>query len=825
MQSQVRNQAVCRSCGFANPTEFRFCGNCGSALQGPPSRRVVAAPAGEAERRQLTIMFCDLVDSSRLSTQLDPEDLRDLILWYQRTCTAAIQRFGGTVSRYIGDGIMALFGYPLAHEDAAERAVHAGLEIVEAIAALSSSGTRDSMAVRVGVATGLVVVGDIVGEGAAEEQAVVGETPNLAARLQALAAPNSVVVASRTHALLGERFECADLGTHDLKGFAEPARAWQAVARRTRSNRLASVQPLPLINRTQPTRWLLGLWSEVEQSRGKVALLSGDAGIGKSRIVRGLRETLSKIPHTALRYQCSPHYVNTALHPVIDHIERAAAIAREDTAAVRLERLASWLGSGSHAREALPFLAALLSIPTADERFVIGAMSPQRQKEQTFELLFGLIDRLAAVAPLLVIVEDVHWMDPTTHELITRFIERVPRMRVLLVVTFRPEFSSEWVGKPHVEHRLIERLEPEHAFELARSVAAERLPQHTVEQVVARTDGVPLFIEELTKAVVEAHGPGGDRWEREARSADSLTEIPATLQDSLMARLDQLGPAKSLAQIAGAIGREFDYELLEVVAPESREQLREWLRVLEQSGLVEVEASPEGESYVFKHALVQEAAYHSLLRSRRRNLHQTIAEALEAQFPQTARDAPELVAHHWTEAGTLERAVDAWLAAGRRASQRSEYREAIGHLRRGLALVPRLENEQMRRERERDLLLALAPALITTEGAGTDDVRIVLRACTGALRCGCRAVRSLRGAMGLVAHLHGSSGRTRARGQAHRSCASRRRSRAHASGPSLPMGDALHARRAPGVLPACRSGSRPLRTRSGSSACNALRRP
>lgn len=684
----------------------------------------MAAPAGEPERRQLTIMFCDLVDSSRLSTQLDPEDLRDLILWYQRTCTAAIQRFGGTVSRYIGDGIMALFGYPQAHEDDAERAVSAGLEIVEAIAALTSSEGSEPLAVRIGVATGLVIVGDIVGEGAAEEQAVVGETPNLAARLQSIARPNSVVMSLLTHTLLNERFDCEDLGAHQLKGFADPIVAWRAVGRRTRASGagLSQSRRLPLVNRELPTRWLVGLWHEAERSRGKVALLCGDAGIGKSRIVRGLRETLAKAPYTALRYQCSPHYVNTALHPVIDHIERAAGIGREESAELKLERLARWLGSGSHGREVLPFIAALLSIPTPEDRSPIDAMSPQRQKERTFEALFGLIDRMAALTPLLVIVEDVHWMDPTTHELLTGFIERVRTMRVLLVVTFRPDFTPDWLNEPHVEQRVIERLESGHALELARTVAAERLPQHMVEQLVSRTDGVPLFIEELTKAVVEAQVADEDRSRRDADTLGRAKEIPATLQDSLNARLDQLGPAKGLAQVAGAIGREFDYELLEAVALDSPEQLRESLRVLEQSGLIEREPRADSQSYAFKHALVQEAAYHSLLRARRRELHQRIAGALEAQFPQTARDAPELVAHHWTEAGNVERAVGAWLAAGRRASQRSEYREAIGHLRRGLELVLRLDNEAARQAGERDLLLALAPALITTEGAGTGDV-------------------------------------------------------------------------------------------------------
>ena len=667
-------------------------------------------------------MFCDLVGSSSLSTQLDPEDLRDLILWYQQICTEAIERFGGTVSRYVGDGIMALFGYPLAHENDAERAVCSGLEIVSAIAAIPNPDNSDPLAVRIGVATGVVIVGDLIGEGAAEEQAVVGETPNLAARLQAVASPNSLVIATLTRTLVGERFDCQDLGVRHMHGFTEPVRVWRVFAHRTKQSRPEATygERLPLIDRQELSEWLLGLWSEAEHSHGKVALLAGHAGIGKSRIVRGLRESLADRCHMALRYQCSPYYVNTALHPLIEHLEQAAGIGREDTQSVKLQRLESWLRGMAQTPDALPLLAALLSIPM-DGRFPPISMSPQRQKERTFELLFGFIENLASLGPLLVIVEDVHWIDPTTRELLTRFVERVRTMRILAVVTFRPEEPVQWREYAHVECRDLEGLQPEYAMRLARHVASDRLSPEVVEQVVARTDGVPLFIEELTKAVIEVHRPELEASDREMRSTGQLFAIPATLQDSLMARLDRLGPAKGIAQIAGAIGREFSYELLEAVSQVPATELRESLHVLEGSGLVGSDLQLEGETYAFKHALVQEAAYSSLLRSRRRQLHQRIADVLETQFPQTARDAPELVAHHWTEAGATERAVAAWLAAGRRASQRSECREAVGHLRRGLELIPRLDSEETRRKRELELLLAVAPALITTEGAGTPE--------------------------------------------------------------------------------------------------------
>jgi class 3 adenylate cyclase/predicted ATPase len=715
---------VCSACGFVNPFEFRFCGGCGSALT-----RTMPESRPQPERRQLTILFCDLVGSSMLATQLDPEELRDLILAYQSACTLAIRRYDGTVSRYVGDGILALFGFPLAHEDDPERAVRAGLDIVAAIRKLpmpAGAGGTHSLAVRVGIATGLVVVGDLVGEGASEEHAVVGETPNLAARLQGLATPNAVVVSAGTRALLGERFECRDLGLHALHGFSEPVRASQVLAARVGASRFESAQParlLPIVDRDEYTRWLRRLWHEAEHTGGRVALLSGEAGIGKSRIVEALREQIGGTPYAALRYQCSPHYVNTALHPVTEQIERAAGIAHEDTAHTKLERLATWLGSAAAAADAVPLLAALLSIPP-DERFPMPAMSPQRQKERTFEVLLEFMQKLARVWPLPIVFEDAHWMDPTTKEFVTLLIARVRDMRALVVITFRPEFQPPWRAE-HVEFREIEKLPPEHSMGLARRVAAERLPPETIDEVVAKTDGVPLFIEELTRAVVDTALATEQQDLFTLRSTNALRTIPSTLQDSLMARLDQLGAAKSVAQIAGAIGREFSYDLLEAVADLPPQRLREDLRVLEASDLIYPESRLDGESYAFKHALVQEAAYNSLLRTRRRELHERIAAALETRFPQTARDAPELVAHHWTEAGVIDRGVTGWLTAGQRASQRSEYREAIAHLRRGLELIPRLGDAHAQRERELALLLALGPALITTEGGGTSQVAAV----------------------------------------------------------------------------------------------------
>jgi len=737
-QSPALQQVACATCGFSNPVDFRFCGGCGASLArstSPAPAAGVAPLRAAPERRQLTVLFCDLVGSTRLAGRLEPEELRDVIRLYQSVATSVIKRFDGTVSRYMGDGILALFGYPRAHEDDAERAVRSGLDIVDAMAALPApggAGVAETLAVRVGIATGVVVVGDLIGQGASEEEAVVGETPNLAARLQGLAAPNSVIIAASIRSLLGERFECADLGAHALKGFADPVAAWRVLARRVAGSRFDAAQSLkltPMVDREEQLRWLLRMWREAEQGHGRVVLLAAEAGIGKSRVVEALRERIAGMPHAPLLYQCSPHYVNSALHPMIQQIEGAAGIGREDTPPLKLAKLSAWLQPDPEAAEEEPLLAALLSIQ-AGERLSASGMTPQRQKERTFELLLALMLRLAAARPQLIVFEDVHWADPTTLEFLTLLIARLPQMSALVVLTFRPDFSPPWGDFPHLERRELEKLTPHDTIALAEQVAGARhLPEIVIEQVVAKSDGVPLFVEELTRAVLGT-GLLSEHPDRYTLSAPlPALAIPSTLQDSLMARLDQLGQAKLIAQIAGAIGREFSHELLAAVVPLPPERLREGLRALEQSGLVYAGPSDRAGSYAFKHALVQEAAYQSLLRSRRRELHLRIAEVLESRFPQTARDAPELVAHHWTEAGVAERAVAAWLTAGQRASERSEYREAIGHLRRGLELIPRLADAGEQRSRELTLLLALGPALITAEGAGTPEVaRVYARA-------------------------------------------------------------------------------------------------
>jgi class 3 adenylate cyclase/predicted ATPase len=692
-----------------------------------PDGRDAGAPIRfpEAERRQVTVLFCDLVGSSSLANRLDLEEFRDVIHSFQHTCASVIRQFEGTISRYMGDGMLVLFGFPHAHEDDAERAVRAGLGMVQAVAGLQAPiGEGEPLAMRVGIATGLVVVGDLIGEGAAEEEAVLGEAPNLAARLQAFASPNYVVISSSTRCLVGERFTFEDLGAHEFKGFVAPVPVWRVIASRPVGSRFQAARLAlltPLVDRVDELGWLLGLWQSAVKGHGRAAFLAGEAGIGKSRIVEALREGVANEPRACLQFQCSPQFVNRALHPLIQHIENSAAIGHEDTDSSKLQKLSAWLASTTGDVHGLTILGALLSISAVD-RSALSNMSAQRRKNLTFELLLRLMEPRAKDRPLLIVLEDLHWADPTTQEFLSQLIARVSGLAVLVVITFRPDFSPPWNG-PQVEQRELQRLPPGPAYGLVESVAGDvRMPKAVIEQLVAKTDGVPLFLEELTRAVLGSGLLDADSSPGSPPLRLPALAIPATLQDSLMARLDQLGPAKLVAQLASVIGREFSYPLLEAVAPLSPEQLRHGLHALEEAGLVYAEPSAVGEGYAFKHALVQEAAYQTLLRGRRRELHARIAEALEHRFPQTARDAPELVAHHWTEGADAPRGVACWLMAGQRASTRSEYVEAIGHLRRGIELTPQLRDPGERHRRELELLLALGPALMMTEGAGTPEV-------------------------------------------------------------------------------------------------------
>jgi class 3 adenylate cyclase len=683
-----------------------------------------AAPPAEAERRQLTVMFCDLVGSTALSARLDPEDLRTVVGAYHRCCAGVIEGSGGYVAKYMGDGVLAYFGYPRADEHDAERAVRAGLALVEAVAGLDTlAGAR--LQVRVGIATGLVVVGDLIGQGAAQEQAVVGETPNLAARLQAMAEPATVVIAASTRRLTGGLFDYEDLGTVEIKGLAAPVTAARVLRESAAESRFEALRTAgtPLVGRDEELALLQRRWQHAKNGEGSVVLVSGEPGIGKSRLAQSLVERLAGEPHTRLRSFCSPHHQDSALYPTITQLERAAGFRREDTADERLDKLEAVLAQATNdLGESVPLIAALLSLP-AGERYPPLNLTPQKQKEKTLQVLVAQVARLAARQPALMLFEDAHWSDPTSLELLDLIIDRVPALPVLLIVTFRPEFAPPWTGRPHVSWLSLSRLAPRQRAEMIAGVTGGKaLPEEIADQIIERTDGVPLFVEELTKAVVESGilTEMGDRYT--AAGPGTLLAIPASLQASLLARLDRLGPVREVAQIGAALGRQFSRELIGAVAAMPHPQIDDALAQLVGAELIYRRGIPPDAEYTFKHALVQDAAYGTLLRSRRQQLHARIAATLEGRFQETVAAQPALIAHHCTEAGLTEKAVKYWLAAGRQAWARSAVAEAVALLRRGLALIAALPDGDGRRETELDLQVALGQALIISRGWGAPEL-------------------------------------------------------------------------------------------------------
>ncbi|MGE3294947.1 MAG: AAA family ATPase, partial [Geminicoccaceae bacterium] len=687
----------------------------------------------EGERRQLTVLFCDLVGSTELAGRLDPEDLREVIRAYQDACAGAIARFEGHVAKFMGDGVLAYFGFPRAHEDDAERAVCAGLQAVRAVDALAPCAGAP-LAARVGIATGLVVVGDLVGEGVAQEQSVIGETPNLAARLQALAEPGGVVVASSTRRLLEGLFEYADLGIHNLKGFAAPVRAWRVLGSSRAEGRFEArhVAGLtPLVGREHELGLLLDRWRQAKDGEGQVVLLGGEPGVGKSRLVRALRERLAAEAYTPLSQFCSPYHQGSTLHPIIDLLERAAGLARDDPPERQLDKLEAVIAPavGDDCDATAPLLADLLAISTGG-RYPPLALSPQRRKEKTLAALLAQLERLAARQPTLALYEDVHWADPTTLELLDLVVDRVPKARVLVVITFRPEFHPPWIGFSHVTLLTLNRLTQRQIHAMVERVTGGKpLPPEVLGQIVAKTDGVPLFVEELTKTVLESGLLQEDSDRYTLAGPLPPLAIPATLYDSLMARLDRLAPVREVAQIGAVIGREFGQELLAAVASLPDDELARALGELVGSELVFRRGLPPHAVYTFKHALVQDAAYASLLRGKRQQLHGRIAAVLEERFPDKVQDAPELLARHFAEAGLAPQAVVYLQRAGERATERSAYAEAIGHLKQGLTLLQALPDSSERALQELDLRLALGAALMASRGyAGPEVEATYLRA-------------------------------------------------------------------------------------------------
>jgi class 3 adenylate cyclase/predicted ATPase len=684
----------------------------------------------DAERRQLTVLFCDLVDSTTLASQLDPEELRDVVRAYQAACAQVIARFEGHIAQYLGDGLLVYFGYPLAHEDDAQRAVRAGLGIIEALGQLNARLGQERgvhLAVRLGIHTGLVVVGE-VGSGTRQEQLALGETPNLAARLQGLAAPNTLVISAATLQLLRGFFACQSLGTPLLRGFAQPLEVYQVLYESTARSPLdvaGSTGLTPLVGREQEVVLLLQYWTQVKAGLGQVVLLSGEAGIGKSRLVQMLKEHVAAESQACLTLcQGSPYYQNTALYPLIDLLERVALqFKQEESPQQKRSKLEDFLVQyGLPLAEAVPLFTALLSLPLPADYAPLN-LPPEQQKQKTLQALLTILLRIAAHQPLLFVMEDLHWVDPTTLELLDLLIDQGPTMRILALLTFRPDFSPPWTGGSNLTQVTLPRLPHRQAAEMTGRVAhGKALPPEVIEQVVAKTDGVPLFVEELTKMVLESG------LLQECEECYELTSplpplaIPTTLHDSLMARLDRLAAVKGLAQLGATLGREFSYELLRAVSAWDEGTLRRGLQQLVEAEFLYQQGLPPQATYVFKHALIQEAAYQSLLRSTRQQHHQYIAEVLEARFPEICKTQPELLAHHYTEAGLVEQAIAYWQRAGQRSIARSAYVEAINHLRTGLASLEGLPETPERIAQELTLLMALGRALIATKGYAAAEV-------------------------------------------------------------------------------------------------------
>ena len=705
---------LCVRCGIENPRGKRFCAECGAANDAA-DRRVNETPV---ERRQLSVLFADLVASTALGARLDPEDLRDVIASFHGCVTGAVARFGGFVARYMGDGVLVYFGYPQANEDDAERAARTGLAIVQTVARLNTiAGPPGTLSVRVGIATGLAVVGDLIGSGPSLESAAVGDTPNLAARLQTTAEPGMVLIADTTRRLMGDLFEYRDLGALSLRGLTAPTRVWQVLGERAIDSRFEALRQgrTSLIDRIEEFALLERRWAEAVGGEGRVVLLSGEPGIGKSRLVAALEEQLGDVAHARLRFFCSPHYQDTALYPIINHLERAARFQTTDAPDVKRDKLARLAGADASRHDVL-LLADLLSIPGADLE-ASGPLLPRQRKDMTFDAIVGVFTGLARRAPVLAVFEDLQWADPTSRELLALLIEAIDRLPVLLVVTTRPELRPTWATDPHVTVLSLSGLQRRYASSLIEEVVGDQvLPDDVVERIMARADGVPLFIEELTKTVLES-GPLRADSERTA-GAPPVDIVPTSLQASLMARLDRLDRGKDIAQIGSVIGRNFSFEMLQTLSDAPAARLVEAVDQLVRAGLATARGEPPQATYSFKHALVQDAAYASLLRGRRRSLHLRLAEALAA-----ARAEPEVIAWHFGEARDPERSTEYYLEAANRATGRYALGEKVSHLRKAVRQLDHLPETEARLRRELELQLDLGQALIDHEGSGSQEVR------------------------------------------------------------------------------------------------------
>jgi TOMM system kinase/cyclase fusion protein len=683
-----------------------------------PPDPVLGGPKGD--RRQLTVLSCALVGSTTLSEHLDLEEVSEAIRAYQAVCAQVIDRYEGHIAQYLGDELLVYFGYPQAHEDDAERAVRTGLGIIEDMVRLNTQLQRErgiKLSVRLGIHTGLAVVSDM-GADATRDPSILGEPLNLAARLQEIAEPDTMVISGATYRLTQRRFNCQALGAHSLRD-----RSQTIVVYRVLQEREDHYQLTPLVGREQEMGLLLERWAQVQDGLGQVVVLSGEAGIGKSRLVQEVKTRVAGEPHTRLECRCSPFYQNSALYPVIDLFQRVLQLQPEDSLEAKLGKLEGALTSYHMSLPAmLPLLASLLSLPQS-QRFPPLILSPQQERQKTLEALLALLLALAAQEPVLLIMEDLHWVDPSTLEWLSLIIDQSPTVRILTLLTGRPEFRPPWGFHAYVTSLTLSRLSHTQVEVMVERVAGGKaLPPAVQQQVMVKTDGVPLFVEELTKMMLES-GLLREREDRYELTAPlPLLAIPATLHDLLEARLDRLGAVKKVAQLGATLGREFPYELIRAISPLDETTLQDRLSQLVEAELLYRRGLPSQVTYLFKHALIQEAAYQSLLKHTRQQYHQRIAQVLAARFPDTAEIQPELLAHHFMEAGLNGPAIEYWQRAGQRAIERSAYVEAIGHLTEGLELLNTLPDAPDRTQLELTLQIAKSVPLIATKGYGVPEV-------------------------------------------------------------------------------------------------------
>lgn len=712
---------LCPSCEAENPPGGKFCGQCGTSLseqppEAPPAPSEHPTPESEAERRQLTVMFCDLADSTALSEQLDPEDLGQVIGDYQKACAKEIEIYGGYIARYMGDGILVYFGYPVAHEDDPERAVRSSLAIIDAIKELSRrQGAEIELQVRLGIATGLVVAGDIIGEGAAEEHAVLGVTPNLAARLQGIAAPGSVVISDRTHKLTGGFFDYEDLGRHQLKGIKEPEQAWMVQGESGISNRFEASSESglsDLVGREEEVALLVNRWSEATEGDGQVAMMSGEAGVGKSRIAKEFRDRIKSDHPAVIMLSCSPFHSNTAFYPLTNCLQSVLGITSTDPIETQTEKMEEFLDKLDLDVQEIAPLIAPITLSAGENPYPEPMGTPDQRKSMIFEALFKMMKAQSERSPVLMIAEDAHWIDPSTDEFLGLLIDQLRHFRLLLLVAARPEFAPGWAVHPHVTTLNLNRMSRTDCQRLIATVTGGKpLPEEIQRQIVAKTDGIPLFVEELTKTVLESELVS------EKKSGYVLTgpltafAIPESLQDSLMARLDRLAPVKEIAQLAAVIGRSFSEKLLASVSHIDSAALKIALNELVEAELIFQSGMEPNIKFEFKHALVQDAAYESLLKSSRQRYHREIATSIEENFETETESEPEIVAHHFSEAGMAERAVPYWRKAGAMATRRWASAEAIGHLLKGLEVLTYWDDGEDKALAELSLLADLIASL------------------------------------------------------------------------------------------------------------------